>query len=347
MTDKDLCALSKAFWEEFSPYLVDGAKPPSGEFIRNAARLAATGHENRLHDVCLAKFGLSANIEMDYVNIEGLKESHPVLPIASTIRTLDLNKKLDLLLMGHGPATMREFWIKFQGIQPQHPIYRVHQARQDFCIPIGVHCDEGTTLKKKAIMLIQWQPIVGRGSRKRKGTLSDPGLNMLGDSLTSRFVWSVMLARVYSKKKKGPNPLTDLICKLSEELANCFYKGLKLDDGNTIYLVPICLKGDWPALAKIGNLRRHFGCKSDAHDGKGICHLCCADMGDNKSWHDASWDNMLSMRIGMSMPWAKEPAIVAAIPLPDSYKPAFFRVDAFHTLHKGVLADIAANAIAT
>ena len=64
-----------------------------------------------------------------------------------------------------------------------------------------------------------------------------------------------------------------------------------------------------------------------------------------KDWHDVSFANMQAMREDLPMPWLKEPTVVAAVPLPQAYKPAYFRVDAFHTLHKGVLADIAANSI--
>ncbi|CAL1151623.1 unnamed protein product, partial [Cladocopium goreaui] len=40
-----------------------------------------------------------------------------------------------------------------------------------------------------------------------------------------------------------------------------------------------------------------------------------------------------------------EPSLVSAIPLHDLDKPYFFRVDAFHALHKGFMGDIAANAL--
>lgn len=35
------------------------------------------------------------------------------------------------------------------------------------------------------------------------------------------------------------------------------------------------------------------------------------------------------------------------LPVGEPYKHLFFRIDLFHTLHKGVFGDIAANAIAT
>ncbi|CAK9038870.1 Uncharacterized protein SCF082_LOCUS22806 [Durusdinium trenchii] len=326
VTEKDACALAQAFWNEFSPLLEPGARPPSAEFLSVATRLADTGHENRFTDACLTKFGLSANIEMSYYKIKGLKDTHPVLPIAATLRALDAKGKLDLLLMGHGPSTFNAFWDKFWLLQKGHPVFENHHGRLGDCIPIGVHCDEGTTLKKKSIMLIQWQPLIGKGSRKRKGTATDPGVNMLGDSITSRFVWSVMLARLYAntKGKVKNKPLLDLVSCLSEELSRAFYEGVRLQEcGRRLYLVPLCLKGDWPALAKIGTLTRHFGRKSDAKPGHGICHLCRADMEGFKDWHDVSFANMQAMREDLPMPWLKEPTVVCCYDF-DLYGPGSF-----------------------
>lgn len=145
-----------------------------------ATRLANTGHENRLTD-SLAQYGLSANIPMSYVDV-GLRSGHPILSIKDFVQTLNVNDKLDLLLMGHRATTFKEFWTKWKKLQPDHPIFTYHRNRQGQCAPISVHFDEGTTLKKKNIMIIQTQALLGKGTRKRKGVDTVPVCNFMGNT---------------------------------------------------------------------------------------------------------------------------------------------------------------------
>ena len=178
-----------------------GPGPPSGPFLAEASNLSKTGHECRLTEKVIDKFGLSADIATSYIDV-GLSEGHPILSVSAFVQYLNASDKLDFLLMQHRANTFESFWHRWKKQQPRHPIYTTHQSRLGFCIPIGVHCDEGTTLKKKSMMSIQWQPIIGRGTRKRKGSNEEPGCNFLGDSYKTRFLWSVMLGRLYSGNKK-------------------------------------------------------------------------------------------------------------------------------------------------
>ena len=294
-------------------------------------------------------YGLSAGIPISYVDV-GLKETHPVLSIQDIVQTLDKNDKLDILLQGNGPVQYEAFWNKWRELQPKHPIFHsdFHKGLEGSCVPIMVHCDEGTTLKKKSIMVVQVQPFLGRGTRKRKSSSEEFGCNMIGHSMTNRILWSVMLARAYSGKKLKNKPLKKLISQLSVQLSNAFHTGIEVANGEkTLFLVPICLKGDWPARAKVGGLSRHFGRQvtADSSKGEGICHLCQADRPGFENWHDLSPENMERMHDKCPLPWAVEPDLVAAIPLPNEYKPEWFRIDIFHTLHKGFMGDMAANAI--
>lgn len=205
----------------------------------------------------------------------------------------------------------------------------------------------GVYTKKKSIMIVQYHSLMGKGTRKRKSTEEEPGINMIGNSYTTRVLWSVMLGRAYGGKRKN-RPLLKLISYLSNELTKAFYEGIPLQHHKlgTIYLIPLCMKGDWPALTKLGGLTRHFGCLvTSGENGKGICHMCNADRPGFQNWHDLSYENMEKMHEDPPLPWRVEPSLVSAIPLHDLDKPYFFRVDAFHALHKGFMGDIAANAL--
>lgn len=311
-----------------------------------ATRLSTTGHSNRFSQN-FVDYGLAADIPFTYINV-GLKQSHPVLSLVDILDCLDRSGKLDVIMQGNKERDFEQFWSKYRMVQPHHPIFLTHAGREQFCVPIAVHCDEGTTLKKKSIMIIQLHSIMGKGTKKRKSTDAEPGINMLGNTLVNRVLWSVMLARVYSGKKNGNKPLEKLIENLASQLSEAFYKGCRLQRADkTIYLVPICMKGDWPALAKIGSLSRHFGraMKTGQSGGQGICHLCKADKPSFENWHDVSWGNMCRMHANCPLPWSKEPALVRAVGIPREYQPDFFRFDIFHALHKGLMADIGANTI--
>ena len=310
-----------------------------------ASRLSRTGHENRFVN-SLSDYGLAAEIPLSFVDV-GLKETHPILSIKDTIQCLDDAGKLDILFQGNGEAQFKGFWLNWERLQPQHPIFVAHRGREGHCIPISIHCDEGTSLKKQQIMIVQLQGTMGKGTRKRKSTEDVPGCNMIGNSIVTRILWSVMLARVYGGKRKN-KPLLKMISHLSMELSEAFHQGIQLKQHHLgrIYLVPISMKGDWPALAKIGSLTRHFGrlVTSGKSVGKGICHLCQADRPGFENWHNLTYDNMVKMHDNAPFPWTEEPSLVAAIPLNDCDKAAFFRFDIFHALHKGFMGDIAANA---
>eukprot|EP00438_Fugacium_kawagutii_P003442 Skav200195 [mRNA] locus=scaffold2383:347672:348328:- [translate_table: standard] len=210
-----------------------------------------------------------------------------------------------------------------------------------------LHADEGTSVKKKALMVLQYQPLLGKGSRKRKRDDEIPGINLLGHSLTTRFLFSVMLAKMYNRKEKN-QPLLALVRHMCLQLKDMFYEGVTVNiDGKSeqIFLVTIAMKGDWPALSKLGRLVRHHGRMTvSAEDGKGICHLCHGGMRGH-AWHIISYTNMAAMRVDFQLPWSRESDLTREIPMDPAFKAAFFKVDIFHTCHKGVMADLAANII--
>ena len=347
VTEKEACNLVRAFWEEMEPFLDKNANIPSGDFIRLASRLAKTGHENRLSSH-LPKFGLSTNIPLTFVDIV-LKNTHPVLAVSDYIAAIDAMNKIDGLLMGNRAPQYEDFWLKWKSLQPSHPVFSQHSGHLGRCIPVAIHADEGTSVKKKALMVLQVQAVMGKGSRKRKADKMTAGLNLLGNSLKTRMLFSVLLGRLYSGKKLQNRPLFALVNHLSMQLHALYDKGILVTiDGvkQKIFLVPLAMKGDWPALSKIGCLVRHHGRVTLATEaGMGICHLCNGGVEGHEAWHNLSYDNMVSMHTDVPLPWRKDPAFVRHLPMDPAFKAEFFRIDVFHTCHKGLMADIAANTI--
>ncbi len=54
---------------------------------------------------------------------------------------------------------------------------------------------------------------------------------------------------------------------------------------------------------------------------------------------------MQKMRAVNDLPWEHDPILVTALHLEPEYQAEFFRVDLFHTCHKGMMADVAANIV--
>ena len=337
----------RAFWEEFQPCLRHDASLASRDFCKLATRLATTGHENRLSSH-LASFDISTDIPVTYLDV-GLAHPHPTLAVADFVKALDVHKKIDALLFGNRVPQYEDFWRQWKQIQPNHPIYELHRENLGYCIPVAIHADEGTSVLKKALMVLAVQPLLGRGSRKRKADAWTPGLNFLGNSLVTRFLFSVMLAKLYSGKKSKNGPLLALVKHLCKQLRSLFLHGctVKIDgSAQHVFLVPLALKGDWPALAKLGRLVRHHGRLTyNTEKGKGICHLCQGGMEGHAEWFDTSYNTMLAMRAESPAPWNVEPDLTRLIPMDPSCKANFLKIDVFHTCHKGFLADLAANII--
>ena len=339
--------MARAFWEEVA-HLAGAEGIASAAFFKLLTRLSTTRHENLLTQN-LAKFGLSANVPMTFKEV-GLREPHPVLCIKDMIETLDRKGKLDIMLMKNRAPEFNAFWQSWESLQPEHPLFQGDRSKLAWSIPILIHCDEGTSQKKKALMVVQYQALLGMGSRKRKRDGNEPALNFVGNSLITRQLFSVMLGRLYSLKKNKNEPLLKLMEALGDELRSAMLEGFAVTvDGHPrrIYLVALGMKGDWPALSKIGGLTRHHGRDVSAKtEGAGICHLCRAGMKDFAAWHDLSFVNMERFHKDAPLPWVKPPTVLQPLGWPCRYQAGFFKIDLFHTCHKGIFADLAANCIA-
>ncbi|CAE7246231.1 unnamed protein product, partial [Symbiodinium sp. CCMP2456] len=306
-----------------------------------ADRLASTGHETRLGQT-LVKHNFLAKVDVSYVDVF-LKKSHPVLAIRDFVAGLSAEDHMTTLFHGHEAADYARFWAHWQKVQPDHPVYEVHAGRLGQVVPIWIHADEGTSQKKRGLMVLSWQPLLGQGTQRQPNS----SLNFLGPSVSTRCLFSVMSTQLYNtaSKKKRLMALADVF---AQNLRDCFERPIEISwngEQEQIYLSCLGMKGDWPAQIKLGGLRRHHLRDTWSTDaGAGICHYCMGGM-KGHPWHDLSFANMLAMRQDAPPAWSKPTGLIQHVPHSVLQEPYFFRIDLFHLMHKGVLADIAANAI--
>ena len=90
-------------------------------------------------------------------------------------------------------AMFETFWERYQILYPNFEVFEL--ARQGLidlrrACPIYIHGDEGTWYKRSAIMVLQWQGVLGRGTAKCQ--VEQHGVNSLGHTLRTRLLCGVM-----------------------------------------------------------------------------------------------------------------------------------------------------------
>ena len=162
------------------------------------------------------------------------------------------------VLVDLGSSRLAEFWEHFRDEQPTHEVFD-HGQFIDYSslVPLYLHGDGGRTYKRDELMVIQFQPVLGFGSR-----LSHPnklgqntGLNLQGHSFTSRFLIGVMPKQMY---RDSLDVFDAFMVEAMRSLESLYYQGLPLPDGRVLRFLVVGLKGDLPFLAKAGHLNRTF-----------------------------------------------------------------------------------------
>ena len=204
--------------------------------------------------------------------------------------------------------------------------------------------------KKSAIMVLGSEPVLGWGCEAEDEVTAQEVLkmNFRGNSLKTRILYTVMPKTLY---KDDDTPLRKVIAEWAADLEMCFTQGLQLPGQKPkLRVAAIGLKADWPALASLGNLQRNFRRESFPH-GAGVCHLCMGNTAHCPTWHEVDFSSAPWVRTmeTADLPWKpdNESSLTARIPMDPGRKPNFYLVDLFHTVLKGVHADLAGSAIAS
>ena len=314
---------------------------PSSSVLKRMHRKRLTKHENETSKL-LQKEGLSCPIPIQYADI-GTGSQHEFFSFESFIRILSLHQRLPLLL-GHVNdfSMVAEFWDRYRIIEPAHPIYTTHANREKYVIPCFLHSDEGRTLKKSQIMVFNLQPVLG-GNPEPEYDVNEMHTNMKFHSFATRFLLATMCKKVY---RENSQPFYKLLEAIAADLLRLWEKGVEVqfrEKSVRLHVCVVAVKGDWPALAKMGCMERWFGRavkKRDAH-GAGICHLClagCPDIPFHAIDREAEWRKTV-----LTVDPFKTPSPLSCLP---NYGPMLYRFDVFHTAHKGILAELAGSALA-
>ena len=260
----------------------------SGKLLRSMSQAFATGHAASMTRAALeAEPEIHASIPVSNVDV-GLLDLHPVLYCSNYVKTLANVGKLKNLT--GGCESLLELWETWQPLRPHHPCYALSQQELLQTIPIYIIADEGRSFKKSTVMVLGWEPVLGNGCdvEDEITALHSMKLNFRGNTIKTRALFAVMGKNMYAK---DASPLHKLVEFFAEDLRTCFLQGLQLrhrDGEQTWRIAAIGLKGDWPALDKLGRLFRHFRREAYPH-GQGICHLCLANTAACPTWHECDF----------------------------------------------------------
>ena len=221
----------------------------------------------------------------------GSLENHEFIKPSSWLRFIGESQHLQLLL-GDGIRTMNDiaptlvnFWQLFRVQFPNHEIFQKADAgklRLSSTLPLYMHGDEGRTLKKKPLFILQFSLVFGRGSGKHNTKEMIDALvkqhtmlvNAKGNTLRTRFLMGLMHRKDYSDDPDNLDSLVELICQDFQMLGDM---GIEMQ-GQRVWAVVIAAKGDWEFLVKLGHLSRSYrnAPKHNSGQDRGMCHLCLA-----------------------------------------------------------------------
>ncbi|CAE7621704.1 unnamed protein product [Symbiodinium sp. CCMP2592] len=248
-------------------------------------------------------------------------------------------------------SRLAEFWEHFRGEQPTHEVFdHGHFIDYSCLVPLYVHGDGGRTYKRDELMVIQFQPVLGFGSRLSHPLGQKTGINLQGHSFTTRFLIGVMPKQMY---RDALDVFDAFMVEAMRSLESLYYEGLQLLDGRVLRFLVVGLKGDLPFLAKAGHLNRTFLNVRKAPERPsskplvGCCWMCGAgspnipfeEFGKHPRWLSTCGANN-------ALPWNTMPPLFNHVPAHvQEDRGSFFKLDVLHIYHLGVGRDFAGSSL--
>ena len=348
--ERVVCGIAAGFWQECSA--IDDDMPlQSSKLLKTLNRAATTRHESISREA-FQDAGLRVKVPVSSIKI-GLKRPLPWLKVSDMVRTLALHNKLDKCLFGGlGFDGLKQFWCNYKRLWPEHPVFTkigAEPSENTVFVPIYLHADEGRHLKKEQILIFNFQSVLGQGTSlsQDSGNRLDQcqGLNILGSCYSTRFLITTLLSQHYRKKNKDGHRLNTVLKAITADILELYTNGVQVsfhEKWVQLFVVPLGLKGDWPMLAKLGNLSRSFSRKGRPTENSCICHLCLAGA-QNVPYHDHEIDAAWYGTYLQSRPWSTPSSLMR---LPTMPQPElFYCFDIFHVCHKGIYSELAASAL--
>lgn len=163
-------------------------------YIHLASLSGVCAPEEEVCQRTFRKYGLRLEVPITYVDV-GFK--FPILKPSSFLKFIDKTRNWDKICgvsdLCVAEAMFKTFWDRYEQIYPNFEIYqRARNGLLDVsrCCPVYIHGDEGTWFKRSAVMVLQWQGVLGKGTAKCQ--VEQHGVNSIGHTLRTRLLCGAM-----------------------------------------------------------------------------------------------------------------------------------------------------------
>ena len=219
------------------------------------------------------------------------------------------------------------------------------------CVPFYLHLDEGTGLRKSAVLIFTAQAVFGQetASRFEAEYASRPTVfeamtraqfhSSKGSTYKSRFLFTCLPKKWYSKKNSHIYP--GMLQTLTDECLNLFTDGIQIA-GQRYFFICLGLKADQPAQAKAGRFNRSF---ANMGRNKGCCFECLAGL-DPFPFEEISRNPRWLPSMDTVLPWdPTAPSPLVSIPHRQFQSATFFKRDPFHLWKQSIGGHYVASSI--
>ncbi|CAE7769723.1 STRN3, partial [Symbiodinium microadriaticum] len=243
--------INESFGEEAA------TKLQSYKLLCKMSRGHSTGHAAQKTRDALDRMPESqAPIQVTGVDI-GLAELFPCILFSDYLRVLADQNKLDVLTRG---VDLEAFRDKMQPLKPRHPVFSLPASARASTIPLYLIGDEGRGYKKSAVFVLGSESMLGEGCDAEDSQTAEDKMkmNFVGNTMLTRQLFACIPKYLYAKDDK---PLHNLVTIWAKDFAKLFYDGLAVGSTGctkTWRVAVMGLKGDWPALDKLGRLLRQW-----------------------------------------------------------------------------------------
>lgn len=204
-----------------------------------------------------------------------------------------------------------------------------------------LHLDEGTGLRKSAVLIFSAQTIFGQetairfekefgASRNRYEAAAFAAMTRAqfhsskGSTYKSRYLYTCLPKRWYSKKNS--TIYFRILQQLADECLDLFVDGVTVA-GRKYFFICLGLKADQPAQAKAGKFNRSF---ANMGRNKGCCYACLAGL-DLYPFEEVSERPRWLATVDSVIPWnPAEASPLVSIPHRHFQSATFFKRDPFH-----------------
>ena len=301
------------------------------DILVNLAESKTSQNKARNFNNAVTKRGFALRVPVTHIKVvspegDGTVQ-HPVLCIQDMANEIFRSYE-DKLLAGRSVEAAHglflRFWRTFRQLQPNSKVFQIHsQDELRFCIPCKLHIDEGTGLRKSAVLQCSWGPVLASGDA----------------SWLRYFFWTAMGHEAYTEHNVGWEWGNAVLDSLMEELAkqatSAMETGIVTKHG-TFFLCFVSLEGDLPAQAKVFHCKQNF-----LRVPNPMCPWCSAD-GETLPYTDVRSGASWRATVGQDVPWSIEPPLAA---LTRNGEATFLAKDLFHIVSLGIGRTFLASAV--